>query len=146
MGSGKVSDRMTRKIVTLRQDEPLREAVELALVRRIRHVPVVDETGALVGILTDSDVKRALPTVLAGPGAAEYEEIIDETPISRLMTKDPVTVAPDADVTEAVEKMLAKKIRGVPVVEDGRLIGIFTQTDALKGYLELLIVAVPAEG
>jgi acetoin utilization protein AcuB len=133
-----VREFMTREPTTLRDDALLREAVQLVMVRRIRHIPVVDAQGRLVGIITDRDVKRSLPSQLSAIASEEYELILDGTPVSRVMTREPHTVTADARVEEAVEKLLSAKVGGLPVIEGGRLTGIFTERDALRGYLQLL--------
>jgi len=116
----------------------LLDAVELVMVRRIRHIPVLGANGCLVGIVTDRDVKRSLPSPLSAIAAEEYELILDETPLTRVMTREPVTIDVGARVTEAVDVMISAKVGGLPVVADGQLVGIFTERDALKGYLALL--------
>ncbi len=128
---------MTREPVVLGQDARLRDAVELVMVRRIRHIPIVGPGGELIGIVTDRDVKRSLPSPLSAIAAEEYELIL-ETPVGRVMTREPHTVTPDTTLAQAVEKLLAVKVGGLPVVEDGKLRGIFTERDALRGYLRLL--------
>lgn len=133
-----VCDYMTTDPVTLLETDALRAAVELVLVRRVRHAPVVSEDGTLVGIVTDRDVKRMLPSPLEAPETEEYERLLDETPVTRVMTREPVVIAQDATVAQAVRLMLQRRIGGMPVLADGRLIGIFTETDALRGYLEVL--------
>jgi acetoin utilization protein AcuB len=133
-----VGDFMTRRVETLSDVDRLRKAVELVLVRRIRHVPVVTEGGLLAGIVTDRDMMRAMPTPLSPPSPEEYEELLDGTPIARVMTRDPITVEASEEVASAVYTMLDKKISGLPVLEGGALVGMFTQSDALRGYLALL--------
>jgi CBS domain-containing protein len=133
-----VREYMTRQPTTLRAEAKLRDAVELVMVRRIRHIPIVDGQGGLVGIITDRDVKRALPSQLSALAGEEYELILDGTPISRVMTREPHTVAADTPVAQAVEKLLAAKVGGLPVLDGGKLVGIFTERDALHGYLTLL--------
>lgn len=135
----KVRSRMKTELVTLSATETLREAVRLELQRKIRHIPIVDADGKLLGIVTDRDIKRALPSPLTGQLAREeYDSVLDETQLQKVMTRDPVSVPPDATLSEAVQIMFEKKIGGLPVVENGKLVGIFTQTDALALCLELL--------
>lgn len=135
----KVRSRMKTELVTLGATETLREAVRLELQRKIRHIPIVDADGKLVGIVTDRDIKRALPSPLTGQLAREeYDSVLDETPLQKVMTRDPSSISPDATLAEAVQMMFEKKIGGLPVVENGKLVGIFTQTDALALCLELL--------
>lgn len=133
-----VSNRMAKDPFTLAVTDSLRVAVELALQKKIRHFPVVDGTGKLIGIVSDRDIKRALPSPLEHLDEEARERLLDETQISRIMTRDPIAVTPSTPVAEAIRTMLAKKISGLPVVEHGVLVGVFTETDALRAYLELL--------
>jgi len=133
-----VRDCMTRDAVSLRDTAPLREAVELVIGRHIRHMPVLDGSGHLVGIATDRDVKRALPSPLSATAADEYEAILDTTPLARVMTREPLTVAPETPLAEAVSIMLNNRIGGLPVVENGKLMGILTERDVLRVCVELL--------
>lgn len=135
----KVRDRMKTELVTLTPEDTLREAVRLELQARIRHIPIVEADRRLVGIVTDRDIKRALPSPLTGEMAREeYDAVLDETRLRKVMTRDPQSISPDATLAEAVKLMFVKRIGGLPVVEDGKLVGIFTQTDALGVCLELL--------
>ena len=139
----RVRDFMTKNPVTLRQDDLLREAVEVVMVRRIRHIPVLDEGGALVGIVTDRDVQGTLPSPLSAGAPEEYEALLETTPLARIMTRNVITVDADDLAAEAVETLLADRIDGLPVLEHGRLVGIFTVRDALRAYLETLRGAPP---
>jgi acetoin utilization protein AcuB len=134
----RVRDFMTKDPVTLRQDDLLRQAVEVVMVRRIRHIPVLDEQGSLVGIVTDRDVQGTLPSPLSAAAPEEYEALLETTPLARIMTRSVITVGADDLAAEAVETLLADRIDGLPVLEEGRLVGIFTVRDALRAYLEIL--------
>jgi len=136
--AARVRDYMTRDPLTLREDDLLRQAVEIVMVRRIRHIPVVDAGGHLVGIVTDRDIHGTLPSPLSAAAPEEYEALLETTSLSRIMTKDVITVGADDLAAEAVETLLADKIDGLPVLDNGRLVGIFTVRDALRAFLELL--------
>ena len=139
----RVRDFMTREPVTLRDGDLLRQAVDIVIVRRIRHIPVLDRGGRLVGIVTDRDVQGTLPSPLSAAAPEEYEALLETTAIARIMTKDVITVGPDDLAAEAVETLLASRIDGLPVLESGRLVGIFTVRDALRAYLDLLRGGAP---
>ena len=108
------------------------------LTRRFRHVPVLGAEDRLVGILTDRDLRRALPSPLMEIDAAGREALVDDTPVSRVMTKDPTTIEPHATLEQAVGLLLERKIGALPVVDGGKLVGIFTETDALRAFLRML--------
>lgn len=134
---GVVRDHMTTAVQTLPEDAPLRRAVELVLVRRVRHVPIVDAAGGMVGIVTDRDVMRALPSPISPIARQMYESLLENTPVTKVMTREPITVGAQVPLREAVLTMLERKISGLPVLENGRLAGVLTQTDALRAYLGL---------
>ena len=123
---------MTRSVVTLSPDQKLREAVELIRARRIRHLPVVDAESRLVGIVTDRDVKQATPSLHSGVGQDEYERILDGTRIDQVMTRDPMTVAPDTPLKAVAGSIIDDKVGALPVVDGGRLVGIVTAVDLVR--------------
>lgn len=133
-----VGNHMTLDPLTLTANDSLRSAVDLEMSRKIRHIPVVEADGTLIGIVTDRDIKRALPSPLTSMERADYEKVLDETPIRRVMTRTPITVASTSPLVDAVRLILDKKIGGLPVVDGGMLVGIFTQSDALEVLLEKL--------
>lgn len=90
----------------------------------IRHIPVVDD-GRLVGIITDRDLQR-------------HWGYLDSTLINVAMATDPVTVTPHATVEDAARILIQHRVRALPVVDQGRLVGILTTTDLLKALLEVL--------
>src|SRR4051812_17341928 len=135
-----VRDYMTRNVTTLPDDAKLIDAA--LMIRRTgkRHVPIVSkESGKVVGIISDRDILRLTPSVLsAGTTQDEYNRIFEETSITKAMTKDPLSVTPDAPVADAVRMLYEKKIGAVLAIEDGELKGILTLTDMLGLLTELL--------
>lgn len=133
-----VRDYMTSTVSSLKQDAHLLDAA--LLIRRTgkRHVPVVDDSGSVVGIVTDRDVSRLAPSMLAHITPEQYNEVFEVTPISRAMTVNPIVIAPDASMREAVAILYTMKIGALPVVEEGKLVGILSVSDALGLLHELL--------
>ena len=130
----KVKDLMKTDLETLTPDDTLQDAVALEMRRHIRHIPIVSE-GELVGILTDRDLKRAMPSMLTGITQEQYKEVMNNTQVGKLMTRSPMTVSPDTDLLEAGRILCDKKFGGLPVIEAGNLVGILTQTDLLRAFL-----------
>lgn len=93
------------------------------LAEGFKHLPVVDD-GKLVGIITDRDIKA-------------HSHGLRATKVANVMRTQLATLGPDATIEEAARLMLAKKIGCLPVVQDGRLVGILTRTDLLKALLDL---------
>lgn len=140
-----VREYMTRNVTTLADDARLLDAA--LLIRRTgkRHVPILDAQGKVVGILSDRDVSRMAPSMLARMTPEEYNTIFEATPITVAMTKDPITVPPDMPIAEAVSMLYSKKIGALPVVEEGKLVGILTVNDML-GLLNELLAQPKAAG
>jgi acetoin utilization protein AcuB len=121
-----VRDVMVTDLVTVRPHETARHAYRLMRDHRFRHLPVV-ERGQLLGILSDRDLRP----VLLSPTLARAR-------VRELMSEDLTTVGPDAPVEDAASLLVVKKIGCVPVVADGRLVGIVTETDLLAVLVEIL--------
>lgn len=143
-----VRDVMTPKPVTIGPQHSIGAA--LARMRRgnFRRLPVV-ENGKLVGIVTDRDLRLAMnsPYVLREGWYDTY--LMEHIEVRSCMTSHPVVVAPNCDLIEAVRLMRAQKFGGLPVVEDGVLVGILTETDLLDclvGLLEQQASLVSATG
>ena len=132
-----VEDVMSRSVVTLTPEQTLREAIDLLQSKHIRHLPVVGDS-KVVGIVTDRDVKRATPSLLSGVDRDDYERVLKTTTVAQFMTRDPLTVTPDSRLKAAVKIFLERKIGALPVVDDGRLVGILTDIDILRVVHEML--------
>jgi acetoin utilization protein AcuB len=133
----RVGDCMTQNPEYLAPNATMREAVMLLQRRHIRHLPVVED-GTLVGIVTDRDIRRASPSLLSGISQSDYDEVLESTQLSRIMTRQPLTLTPETEVGDAVRLLVEKRVGGLPVVREGRLVGIFTSSDALKVLLHVL--------
>ena len=133
----KVGDCMTTEPISIGEDTSMKEAAVLLRQHHIRHLPVV-EGRVLVGIVTDRDIRKASPSLLSGVDTSKYEEVLVDTPISRIMTREPFTVTVDTDLREVVQLLIDKNIGGIPVVNGKELIGIFTEVHALKVLVSVL--------
>jgi acetoin utilization protein AcuB len=141
----RVRDYMTTNVITLTTEARLLDAALLLRRTGKRHVPIVNAEGKAVGVISDRDVARLAPSVLSPLGPDEYNEIFENTPITLAMTKDPISVMPDAPARQVVRIMHGKKISSVLVTEaDGKLAGIITVTDLLE-LLDQLLVDVEGE-
>jgi len=132
-----VKEIMSAAVVTVNPDQTLRDAFVLLQSNHVRQLPVV-QGGILVGIITDRDVKRAMPSVLSGIDRDEYDKVLDNTTFGQLMTREPITVAPDAKLKDVVKIFMTKKVGALPILQNGKLAGIVTQTDVLRVFYESL--------
>jgi acetoin utilization protein AcuB len=133
----RVADYMTSEPVSVTEDMTMKDAVELLRQHRIRHLPVV-QGRVLVGIVSDSDIRKASPSLLSGVDMSEYEEVLGNTPISRVMTREPFTVTADTELRDAVQLILDKRVGALPVVNGKELIGIFTDSHGLSVLVKML--------
>jgi CBS domain-containing protein len=133
-----VRDYMTSSVNSLNEDACLLDAALMIRHSGKRHVPVVTAEKKVVGIISDRDVSRLAPTMLARMTQEEYHRVLEGTPIKQVMTKNPITIAPGAPIAEAVAVLHAKKIGALLVVENEKLVGILTTSDML-GLLHKLV-------
>jgi len=142
-----VRDFMTTDVTSLQETDNLLEARMVFLRSSFRHLPVLRDK-RLVGVVTEHDVKQFAPSLTSGMSPEEYNQLLESTPVSRAMTRDPVALRPDQPVYDAAVTLYSKRFGCLPVVDDGELVGIVTTTDML-GLLVRLIRdqgLVPGEG
>jgi acetoin utilization protein AcuB len=133
-----VRERMSRNPVTIPAGAPITEALRVMRQSQVRRLPVLDEEGQLVGIVSEKDLLYASPSPATSLSIYEMHYLLSQLRVTELMTTDPITVTPDIPLEEAARIMADNKIGGLPVVEDGSLVGIITETDIFKVFLELL--------
>jgi acetoin utilization protein AcuB len=118
-----ISRLMTYGAETVSSHDKLQTAADVMKRGGFRRVPVVDDD-KLVGIISDRDIRA-------------HDGYLDSTRVTAAMTSDPKTVTPRMSVEDAARLMIEHKIGGLPVVEDGKLVGIITATDVLKAFLKV---------
>jgi acetoin utilization protein AcuB len=128
---------MTTGVITVDVDQPIRGAWDLVEGRRLRRFPVLSD-GKLVGIVTDRDLRNATASSVVLTERKYHDYLLDSIKIESIMSPDPVTISPDADLREAAKRLLELKVGGLPVVEQGRLVGIITETDMIEALVDLL--------
>lgn len=132
-----VQDLMSEPVVTLRAGSSVADLLNLLAEKEIRHVPVVDADGELVGVVSDRDVLRGAlgDSQVDLPGDLR-EQLRSSRTVDTIMTKDVVSVDPGQPLAEAAALMGENKIGCVPVTEGGRLVGILTETDVARWVAE----------
>lgn len=136
-----VSRRMKRNVVTVSPGDSLREARERMRSRNVRQLPVTSETGTLVGIVSDRDIRDAtLPaSLLPGRPQEELDRILGETPVEKIMTRKVVTATLHDALEDAIVLLHDFRVNSLPVVDDrGRVAGIITRGDVLQAFIEAL--------
>lgn len=132
-----VKESMSTDLITLSPDDNLRKAHQLIKEYGLRRFPVI-ENGKLVGIVTDRDVRQADMSSAVVQERRYVEYILDRIQVRGIMTPNPITVTPDTPIEEAARLILENKIGGLPVVEEGELVGIITETDLIRTLVEML--------
>lgn len=141
-----VSMWMTRELVTIDGDTTVAAAARLMSRRQIRRLPVVEPTAGgvrLLGIVSSSDLYRAFPADV-NPFAADVPDCAQtHVPVHHVMHREPQTIASDAPLEEAAVLMRDRKIGALPVLREGRLVGLITESDIFRAFVGVL---APAEG
>ena len=139
-----VRDRMSRNVISINPKTTIAEAVDIMKKYQIRRLPVVDGI-KLVGFVTDKDLSEASPSSATTLSIFEINYLLAKTKVSDILKKDrpTYTIHPDATVEECALLMRANKIYGVPVVEDGKLVGMITETDIFKAFIDIMGIGSP---
>ena len=134
----KVKDIMTAEVFVLNSSQTLELVRSLMRIKHVRHVPIVDTDNTFVGLVTHRDLLAQTISHLAEVDDDEQEYLDRHIHIMHIMKTDVLTVYPEMDICTALGKLLANKYGCLPVVEDGKLVGIVTEADFLKLTLDLL--------
>ena len=121
--------------ITIPPETPVLEARRIMQTRAIRHLLVM-EVGRLVGIVTDRDIRLNMPSPATTLSVWEVNYLLARLTVREVMTKTVIIVDPDRDAHEAARLMIAEKIGALPVVEGERLVGIVTETDILRAFVD----------
>jgi acetoin utilization protein AcuB len=132
----KIKDLMTQHVVSVDPQLPIPEAQKRMKQGGFRRLPVL-ENGELIGIVTDRDIREAMPSDATSLSIWEINYLIPKILVKEIMTKNPVTVSQDASVERAARLMLEHKIGGLPVMSGGSVVGMITVTDVIWAFLEL---------
>jgi len=123
----KISSLMIPDPITITENASIREAIDIMKVNAIRHLPVVSKGNRLKGFVTLADLKQGLiPSMVADVSLVD------------LMIKDPIVVNPDDDLEIAARIIYKHKISGMPVVKNSKLVGIITETDILRAFIDMM--------
>ncbi len=133
-----VRERMSTKPVTIRANASITQALRTMRERQVRRLPVLDDEGRMVGIVSEKDLLYASPSPATSLSIYEMHYMLSQLLVTELMSRDVITVTPDTPLEEAALLMVNNTIGGLPVMEGDKLVGIITETDIFKVFLELL--------
>jgi acetoin utilization protein AcuB len=141
---GFMREKIQRNPVTISPEASFFEARALIHEKGVRHLPVVDKTGKLIGIITKGDIQEAAPSDATSLSIQEINYLLGKLKVSSFMTPQQrlITITPDTIIEEAVQLMHDHKIGCLPVIEGEKLYGIFTETDALAHFVDIFGVKV----
>jgi acetoin utilization protein AcuB len=133
----RIKDVMTKDPITVESEILIFDALKIMEKNRIRRLPVVDK-GKLVGIVTQQDINEASPPVTTSTGAYEFHYRLSKMKIKEVMKKNPITLSPTTPFEEALKIGQKKKISSFLVVENGKLVGITTESDIVRFLIRVL--------
>ena len=132
-----VGERMSHPVITLAPETPIHDALAMFKKEHIRRAPVIKE-GKLVGIVSERDLLNASPSSVTTLSVWEINYLLSKVTVKQVMTKKVKTVDADTPIEEAARIMADSKIGGLPVVREGKVVGMITETDLFKIFLELM--------
>jgi acetoin utilization protein AcuB len=134
-----VRDRMSSPAVTVTATTPFQDALSLMRDGKFRRLPVVDDHGKLVGIVSERDLLHAAPSPATSLSVWEVNYLLWKLKIADVMTEEVITVTPETPIEDAAQIMISRKIGGLPVVDThGKVLGVITETDIFSAFTELL--------
>jgi acetoin utilization protein AcuB len=133
-----VGERMSKPAITIRPETTMPEALDLMHKEHIRRLPVVNRRGDLVGIVTEADLLKASPSEATSLSIFEVTYLLSKLTIDRIMSKKVTTVTEDTPLEEAARIMADNSFSGLPVMRGKALVGMITETDLFRIFLEML--------
>ena len=140
-----VSRSMVSQVITIDKDASVFDAQEKMVSCNIRHLPVVDPDNRLLGIVSDRDIRSALPyNLIKSRGSAEEREKVARLKVADIMTTDPKTISPMYTIQDALLLIQKEKVGAFPVVDDkGCLLGILSVRDLMRAFINVLGIGQP---
>ncbi len=148
----RVEDFMTRRVVTITPDTTFLAAARLMLEHRVGGLPVVDASGRMIGVFSESDLLREEGEngspwlrMMVGPDGKPTQRIpLDAQKVGDIMTRDPITIAPGASIAQACRMLHDHRLRRLPVVENDKVVGMIARADLVRAVAEAAEKASPA--
>jgi acetoin utilization protein AcuB len=135
---------MTKKVMTVSKETSVLEASELMKKHSIRHLPIVDKDNILLGIVTDRDIRSAMPSILTDFDSQKERERVGKIRLEEIMTKNPITISPMNTLEDALILMQQTKVGAFPVVDEHRkLQGIISIRDLMRSFINVLGIGEP---
>lgn len=132
-----VRDRMSKHPLTISENESLSSVHQYMQEQAIRHLPVVDKAGKMVGLVTEDDLLKAEPSAVTSLSVWEIHSLLTKVKVKDVMVRDVITTSEDTPIEEAAHLMLDRKIGCLPVLRERKLVGIITESDLFRTFMEL---------
>ena len=138
-----VKERMSHPVITVHPELPIQEALKRMREEHVRRFPVVDKRGRLIGIVSERDLLHAAPSDATSLNIWEVHYLVSKITVEKVMTRKVTTITEDTPLEEAARIMADQKIGALPVMRDGDVVGIITETDLFKVLLEMTAAREP---
>jgi acetoin utilization protein AcuB len=138
-----VKERMTSPALTIGPELGVQDALAMMHRDKVRRYPVVDRRGNLIGIIAEADLLNASPSDATTLSVWEINYLLSKLTVEKIMTKEVITITPDIPIEEAARIMADRKVGGLPVVEGSKVVGIVTETNLFRVFLELFGARTP---
>jgi acetoin utilization protein AcuB len=132
-----VEERMTSPAITIGPDVGVQDALAMMHRDKVRRYPVIDRHGNLLGIISESDLLNASPSDATTLSVWEINYLLSKLTVDRVMSKKVITITRDTPIEEAARIMADNKVGGLPVVDGNKVVGIITETNLFRIFLEL---------
>lgn len=132
-----IRERMSRPVITINAEASMKDALDLMRREHVRRLPVVNKRGQLVGIITETDLAKASPSEATTLSVFEIRTLTSKVKVEEIMTTEVVTITEETPIEEAARIMADYEVSGLPVMREGKLVGMITETDLFKVFLEL---------
>jgi acetoin utilization protein AcuB len=136
-GTVLVFERMTHNPITIGPDTPVADALQIMREKRVRRLPVLDKKERLIGIVSEKELLYASPSPVTSLSMHEITYLLSKLTVDQVMTRRPITVAEDTPIEDAAALMIDNEIGALPVMRGQQLVGIVTETDLFKTFIEL---------
>ena len=132
-----VGERMSQPVISVSPETPIHDALAMFKKEHIRRAPVVQD-GKMVGIVTETDLLNASPSPVSTLSVWEMNYLLSKVTVNQVMSRQVISVAKDTPIEEAARILADNKLGGLPVLDGGNVVGIITETDLFKVFLELM--------
>ncbi|MBS3784120.1 MAG: CBS domain-containing protein [Anaerolineae bacterium] len=133
-----VKDRMSKPPITVRENVGVEDALRMMHSEDVRRLPVLDKRGSMVGIVSELDLLKVSPSPATSLSVYEIPYLLAKIKMRDVMTREVISVTEDTPLEEAARVMADNKIGGLPVTRNGKVVGMITETDLFKTFLEML--------